>query len=117
MGDNELHPLGFVFENGFVTGPLKHGLSIDGVIHKTFKMRDSTVSDLLAAEADADVGKPLTFNSQLMVLQLVSVGSFEGPFTMNILLRLKKRDWRILRAAQTELDALGEVESASEKTS
>ena len=117
MGGNKLHPLGFVFDGGFVTGPLKHGLSIEGVIHKTFKMRDSTVDDLLSAEGEADVDKPLNFNSQLMALQLVSVGSFEGPFTMNMIRRLKKADWRILRAAQSELDSLGEVDSASEKTS
>jgi phage FluMu protein gp41 len=111
------HPLGFEFDGGFVIGSLKHGLSLEGVVQKTFKMRDSTVDDLLSAEGEADVDKPLNFNSQLMARQLVSVGSFEGPFTMNMIRRLKKHDWRILRAAQTELDTQGEAEPASEKAS
>lgn len=108
------HPLGFVFDgNGNVSGPLKHGLMVAGVLQKGFKLREATVDDLLDAELEADVIKPLNFNAQMMVRQLVSVGTFEGPFTVAMIRRLKPVDWRILRAAQSEIDDQGEGEPAS----
>lgn len=107
------HPLGFVFKDGLITGPLRHGFKIGDVTHKTFTMRESFVDDLLDAELEADVTKPLNFSAQLMVRQLVNVGSYEGPFTVGMLRRLKPVDWRILRAAQSELDDQGEDEPAS----
>lgn len=111
------HPLGFVCNDGRVTGPLRHGMTIEGVQHKTFELREATVDDLLDAENEADVTKPLNFNAQLMVRQLVRVGSYEGPFTLNMIRRLKPVDWRILRAAQSEVDDMGEGEQASEAAS
>lgn len=111
------HPLGFVFSNGVVTGQLKHGLAFEGRLLKRFKMRDNSVDDLLAAEFEADISKPLNFSAQLMIRQLVSIDDFEGPFTLNMIKRLKPADWRILRAAQSELDSLGEDVSASEPVS
>ena len=97
------HPLGFTFADGLVIGPLKYGFSIDGVLYKDFELREATVDDLLDAEMEADITRPLNFSAQLMVRQLVKVG--------------KPADWRILRAAQSEVDDMGEVESASEKVS
>ena len=111
------HPLGFEFKDGQVIGKLIHGLLINGVAHKDFVLRDALVDDLLDAENEVDVMKPLNFNAQLMVRQLVKVGSFEGPFTVGMIRRLKPADWRILRAAQSESDALGEVDPASEPAS
>jgi phage FluMu protein gp41 len=111
------HPLGFVFSNGCVSGPLKHGLTIKGVVHKEFTLREASVDDMLDAEMEVDVTKPLNFNAQMMIRQLVKVGSFEGPFTMNMVRQLKPADWRVLRQAQTEVDSLGEGESASEAES
>lgn len=111
------HPLGFEFRDGCVEGSLKHGLSIEGVLHKDFVLREATVEDMLDAEHEADVIKPLNFNAQMMARQLVSVGSFKGPFTINMIRRLKPTDWRILRAAQSEVDALGEEEPAPEPAS
>ena len=116
MADNK-NPYDIVFVDGHALGKLKHGLSINGVEHKDFDLREAAVDDLLDAEMEADVMKPLNFNAQLMVRQLVKVGSFEGPFTVGMIRRLKPVDWRILRAAQTGVDELGEGESASEETS
>lgn len=107
------HPLGFSFKDDRVFGPLKHGLSINGVQHKDFELREALVDDLLDAENEADVTRPLNFNAQLLVRQLVKVGSFEGPFTVGMIRRLKPCDWRILRAAQSEIDDQGEDEPAS----
>ena len=111
------HPLGFVFVDGCVSGPLKHGFSIEGIVHKGFELREATVDDLLDAEQEADVSKPLNFNAQLLARQLVKVGTFEGPFTVGMIRRLKPVDWRILRAAQSEVDELGEEAPASAEVS
>ena len=107
------HPLGFVFADGKLSGPLKVGISISGVIHKDFELREALVGDMLDAENEADVTRPLNFNAQMMVRQLVRIGSYTGPFTVGMLSRLKPADWRILRAAQSEVDALGEGDPAS----
>ena len=111
------HPLGFTFKDGRVFGQLRQGLSINGVLHKDFELREAMVDDLLDAELEADVTKPLNFNAQLLVRQLVKVGGFEGPFTVGMIRRLKPADWRLLRAAQSEIDDLGEGEPASEPAS
>ena len=112
------HPLGFVCKDGCISGPLKVGIKIEGNLHKTFEMREALLDDLLDAENEVDVTKPLNFNAELVARQLIKVGSYEGPFTVGMLRgRMKPADWRILRAAQTELDLMGEAGSASEKDS
>lgn len=115
--DEKKHPLGFEFKDGCVVGELKHGMSIEGVVQKHFVMREAMVADLLSAEMEADVSKPLNFSAQLMLLQLVSIGSFKGPFTEGMIRRLRTADWRLLRAAQAEVEGLGEDEAASEPES
>lgn len=108
------HPLGFVINaDGILSGPLKAGFPIEGKVHTTFAMRDATVDDMLEAEMEADVTRPLAFNAAMLVRQLVRVGDFEGPFTVGLVRRLKPVDWRILRAAQQELDMLGEAAPGS----
>ena len=111
------HPLGFVFEDGKVSGKLKAGITLEQTTHDTFVMREATVSDILDAEMEADVSKPLNFAAALMARQLVSLGDYTGKVTVNMLRRLKPADWRILRAAQAELDGLGEDASAPSETS
>lgn len=104
------NPHGFVIEGGVLKGTLKAGMEIKGVAHRDFEMRDSTVEDLLDAELEVDVAKPMNFNTEVMARQLVRVGDYTGPFTTAMIKRLNKHDWRLLRAAQGELDALGEGE-------
>jgi len=111
------HPLGFEIVDGQLHGSLRVGIRIKGHLHKNFVMREALVEDLLAAEEEASVTQPLAFNAQLMTLQLVRVGDFEGPFMLEQLSKLKPADWRTLRAAQSELDLLGEADSASEEVS
>lgn len=111
------NPQGLVCVDGVVSGLLKVGLLIDGIAQRGFSLREATVDDLLEAEMESDVTKPLNFSAQLMVRQLVQVGDFKGPFTINMIRRLKPVDWRILRDAQGMVDALGEAGPASAKTS
>lgn len=112
MADKKEHPLGFEIIDGVLHGSLKHGLKIGDATHKKFEMREATVDDLLDAELETDVTRPLAFSAALMVRQLIVVGSFSGPFSEQLIRRLKPADWRILRAAQSELDALGEAAPA-----
>lgn len=100
-----------------VKGKLPRGMVIEGATHAEFELREPTVEDLLDAELEADVTKPLNFNAQLMVRQLVRVGACTGPFTLGMIKRLHPADYRALRAAQMELDALGEAESSSGEAS
>ena len=103
----------YVIENGVARGTLVAGIVIGGQSAKNFELREYTVEDMLDAESEASVMQPLNFNAQLMVRQLVRLGDFTGPFTLGMVKRLKPIDWRVLRAAQTELESLGEAESAS----
>lgn len=114
---NKKHPLGFSVVDGKLFGTLRVGMTINGVVHRDFVMREAAVDDLLDAEMEADITKPLNFNAQLMVRQLVKVGTFEGPFTVGQIRRMKPVDWRLLRAAQAELDDLGEGEQESQPPS
>ncbi|BCB26478.1 hypothetical protein SKTS_13640 [Sulfurimicrobium lacus] len=102
-----------------ITGKFKHGLKIGEVIHTAFEMREADVEDMMEAEMEAaQVGggahTPILFNAQMMLRQLVKVtaadgSEFAGPFTTNMLKRLKPADYRALREKQGELDELGEA--------
>ena len=89
-------------------GTLKHGLKIGEEVHKDFVMREALAADMFAAEDSADAGKPMTYRAALIAVQLVSVGTFTGPFTLSMLGKLKGADMAILYTAQRELDEAGE---------
>lgn len=91
-----------------IKGTLLHGLKIDGVAHKEFELREASVGDIFDAENEADITRPLAFNGQMMLRQLVRIGTFEGPFTIGMLRSLKPADYRALRAKQMELESEGE---------
>ncbi|MFA6971636.1 MAG: hypothetical protein WC208_09585 [Gallionella sp.] len=98
-----------------VQGTMKTGLVISGTEYPNFEMREATVEDMLDAEMDAGVHTPLNFNAQMLLRQLVNVKSrddhesFSGPFSIEMIRKLKPHDFRVLRAKQQELDALGEA--------
>lgn len=100
-----------------VTGKLQHGMTIEGVAHKEFEMREVSTGDLLDAENDAPVSKPLNFATALLTRQLLRIGDFTGPFTVGMLRKLDPVDYWILRDKQTELDRLGEPVSGAPGTS
>lgn len=94
---------------------LKHGFQIDGVAYVKFDMREATVDDMLEAEMEAGVHTPLNFNTQMLSRQITKITSasgkdvFEGPVTVGMIRKLKPADFRVLRAKQMEIDALGEA--------
>lgn len=98
----------FEIVDGKAHGNLVRGMGVPGGQASEFVMREYTVADLLAAEAEASAMTPIAFNANLMALQLERVGGFGGPFTLNMIKALKPADWQVLRAAQQELERLGE---------
>jgi phage FluMu protein gp41 len=91
-------------------GKLKHGLEIAGKKHHDFVMKEGFSDIMFDAETEGMAHNLLTFNGLMMCRQLVSVGSFQGPFTIEMIGSLKRGDYQKLRAAQMELDLLGEAE-------
>lgn len=89
-------------------GTLRNGLKVGEEVHKEFEMRAPTTGDLIDAEADCDVGRPLGFSAALIARQLVRIGTYEGPFTGGIIRRLDTRDFALLSEAQRALDSQGE---------
>jgi phage FluMu protein gp41 len=94
------------------TGRLKHGLKIGGEPQFDFEVREGDVADLFAAEDVVPVEKQLQFDAALLCQRLVRVGTFEGPFTVKMLGRLKTADFNALRRAMAEAGAAGEPEPA-----
>lgn len=92
-----------------VKGTLKHGLKIGDEVLKDFELREAATADMFAAEAVAGVDTPLKFNGALMCEQMVRFGDIDGPISIEMIGKLKPADYSILRAAQMELDLLGEA--------
>lgn len=80
-------------------------------------MREAMAGDFFAAESDASPDKLMSYRAACIACQLVSIGTFTGPFTMSMLGKLKGRDFSILLRAQTDLDQMGEAPQPDEATS
>lgn len=91
-----------------ITGTLRHGLTIAEAVQKEFVLREALAEDYFAAEGDASADRPTTYRAALLARQLVRIGTYEGPFTLSMLGKLRSADLSILLGKQRELDALGE---------
>jgi phage FluMu protein gp41 len=100
-----------------IRGTLTHGLLINGIAQREFVLREYITGDIFDAELDVDADKPLAFSAALLVRQLVSIGTFEGPFTINMIRSLHPADFSILRSKQRELEKTGELSGSDEKAS
>ena len=92
------------------TGTLKHGLKVGDTAHKSFEIREATAGDLFAAESVASPDRPITFAAAMLCQQLVSIGTFEGPFTLEVIGKMKREDLNLMQEARLALDAEGEAE-------
>lgn len=92
------------------TGSLKHGLKVGDDVHKDFVLREGSAQDYFDAEAEADSNKPISYRAALVARQLVSIGSYKGPFTVRMLGKLKPVDLNKLMEARDALEAEGEAE-------
>lgn len=91
-------------------GTLKRGLKVGDEVHKDFVLREGSSADYFAAEGEADSSKQVTYRASLVAQQLVSIGTFVGPFTLTMLGKLHPADLRILIDARDALEAEGEDE-------
>jgi phage FluMu protein gp41 len=96
-----------------ITDKFKHGLEIAGTKHFDFEVREATMADYFAAEAEMPAERLLSFDAALAVQTLVRVGTFKGPFTLALLGRLKPADFAALRKAMRQADTEGEPESGA----
>lgn len=99
-----------------VDGTLKHGLTLNGEVQMDFVLREALAEDLFAAEGDATPERPMTFRAALLARQLVSLGAYTGPFTLQMIGKLRAADLTVLMNKQRELDALGEDEQPGSET-
>ena len=103
-----------------ITGKLKTGLTLgkgeNAIVHKEFEVREGAMSDYFAAENMASINQSLSFDAALLCQRVVNIGSFNGPFTMEIFGRLKPADFAQLRKAMWDADNAGESAPEQQKT-
>lgn len=90
-------------ENGIAQGTLRQGITIGGVAHRDFEMKECTLGDMLDAEKDAPVGQALAYTVELVCRQLVRIGDHNGPITAAQLRKLPPDDWETLQDARQKL--------------
>lgn len=95
------------------TGQFKHGMKVGKDVHKDFELREMTTAIMLDAELMVPAGKPANFAAALASLQLVRVGSYEGPFTLGMVRSLSPDDFNALREGLNAVALLGEEPSPS----
>lgn len=100
-------------ETKTVEGDLQFGLTLGERVLKHYKLREALTEDLFRAEKDAPPDNALAFNAALMCRQLVSLDDYTGPFTISMIGKLKPSDYGVLRAAQMEVQELGEAPAGS----
>jgi phage FluMu protein gp41 len=98
------------------TDKFKKGMKVGKDVHMDFELREMTTADMLDAEMEVSAGKPINFSAALASLQLVRVGTYEGPFTLKMVKSLHPDDFNALRAGLNEVAKLGEESSPSKKT-
>jgi phage FluMu protein gp41 len=93
-----------------LTDKLLHGLNLDGVRHSEFDLREAITEDLFEAERLSPAHNALAFDAQMICRQLVRIGTYTGPFTIEIIGKLKTVDFALLREKALELEILGKPE-------
>ena len=94
-------------------GQFKRGMKVGKDVHQEFELREMTTADMLDAEMEVSAGKPMNFSAALASLQLVRVGSYDGPFTFKMVRGLHPDDFDVLRTGLNEVAALGNASSSS----
>lgn len=97
-------------------GKFKKGMKVGKDVHKDFELREMTTADMLDAELEVSSAKPMNFSAMLASLQLVRVGTFDGPFTLGMVKSLHPDDFNALRDGLNEVAKLGEELSPSKVT-
>ena len=94
---------GITIENGIARGTLRQGITIGGVAHRDFEIRECVLGDMLDAEKEAPVGQALAYTVELVCRQLIRIGEHDGPITAAQLRKLPPDDWETLQEARLKL--------------
>lgn len=87
-----------------IVRPFPKPWTIAGVEHKDFELRESITDDIFKAEQKVSVDKTVTFDGALICCQLVRVGDYDGPMTLELLGTAKPDVFAALRAALTDVE-------------
>lgn len=91
-------------------GTLPHGLKLGEQVHKDFELRPLETGHVYDAEDMVDPSKPIKFAGALLCQQLVRIGTFEGPFTLELLRKLKPADVEAMQNVRLAMGSEGEAE-------
>lgn len=103
--------------NKTVTGKFIFGMLIGETVHPDFEIREPLVQDMVTAEQAVPPTDLHAFNVQLLSAITVRVGSFKGPFSPNMFMRLKRPDYNALVQKMMEADQLGKPEPSDAQAS
>ncbi|HEX5276488.1 MAG TPA: phage tail assembly protein [Fluviicoccus sp.] len=100
---------------------LTFGLFIADKKYTSVTLREADVGDMIDAESDVGPGTIVAFSTAMMARQIVEVsgpdGTYSGPITIDMLRKLKPKDYRKLRDAQEELEQMGNAEQSASAAS
>lgn len=91
-------------------GQLKHGLKVGDAVQKEFEIRPMTTGDLYDAEDMAPPDKSIKFAHSLLCCQLVRIGTFNGPFTLDVMRKIKPSDIGLMQEVRLAMAEEGEGE-------
>lgn len=94
--------------NGKGTLPL--GLKIGEQVHKAFELRPLETGHVYDAEDMVDPSKPIKFAGALLCQQLVRIGTFEGPFTLELMRKIDPKDVAAMQDVRMAMASEGEAE-------
>lgn len=93
--------------NQTVTDKFVFGMKIGEHVHTDFEVREPFVQDMVEAEKEVPPTDLHAFNVQMLCQVTVRVGTFSGPFTPAMFMRLKRPDYNVMVRAIMEADRLG----------
>lgn len=92
------------------------GMNIGETVHRDFEIREPLVQDMVEAEKEVPPTDLHAFNVQLLCQVTVRVGTFTGPFSPAMFMRLKRHDYNAMVQAMMEADKLGKPEQSAVPT-
>lgn len=91
------------------SGTLPFGITVDGVTHRDFELRPSTLGDNIDAIDEVGSDNQLKLSAAMMARQLVKLGTLPAEKINTALLRtLRTEDWNALDVAALEFSKKSE---------
>jgi hypothetical protein len=92
-----------------VTRQLPKKWQIAGKVATDIEIREATLGDYIEAEKEANpTFAPNAFNAALAAITTVRAGAFTGPFVAGHFSVMGAANWKVVREALQEAEALGE---------